>query len=194
MNRRQQMTEVITAMLAVAMITGGCATSTLWEEKSYRPYDNPHLSLALAPERQDVLVQYDERYSESKKLRHRAYWLFASTNAMANHVKPVFVKPAVGAGLMPIPLLAEAQGTNAPPFGGYVAVATPAEQGFDLWRDGVPLGRFYLPIYFTAPRATVWRVMTTPFAALGDMVVVVVVCAAVVAVVVGVIYLESETH
>jgi hypothetical protein len=194
MNRLGHRAEAVTALLVAAIMASGCATSKLWEEQSYHPADHPNLNLALDPKSREVLVEYQEQREEAKKYQPRAYWLFASTNSIAARGKPVFVNPKDYAGLTPIPLLNEATATNAPALAGYVAVATPAQQGFDLWLDGAPLGRYYLPIYFAKPRATVWRVAVTPFAALGDTTVVIVVCAAVVAVVVGVIYLESEAH
>ena len=192
MSRPGQMAEVVTGMLVVAMTTAGCATSTLWEEQSYHPVDSPNLNLALDPTSRDVLVEYTEQRAEVKKFQRRAYWLFSSTNSIANQGKPVFVNPKHYAGLIPIPLLDEAPATNTPAVAGYVAVATPAQQGFDLWGNGTLLNRYYLPIYFTKPPATVWRIAATPFAAAGDVTVVVVVSAAVVAAVVGVIYLQTR--
>jgi hypothetical protein len=93
--------------------------------------------------------------------------------------------------LMPIPIYDAAPDTNALS-SGFVAVATPWQQGFDLWQDGKPQGRFYLPIYFESPRVSVWRVVATPFAVLGDTVVAVVVAAAAVGVVVGLAYLQTS--
>lgn len=97
-------------------------------------------------------------------------------------------------GLIPVPVSDEMPGTNPPAASGDVAVATPAQQGFDLWRDGDRLGRFYLPIYFASPKPTPWRIMATPFAALGDTVVIVAVSAAVVAVVAALLYANSERN
>jgi hypothetical protein len=192
--RVRPMTGVVTAVLVATLAVTGCATSKLWDEQSYHPADHPNPNLAFDPKSADLLVQYTEQCAETKSFRRRAYWLFASTNSIANHGRPVFVKARAYAGLIPVPLLEEPPATNAPTVAGYLAVATPAQQGFDLWRDGAPLGRYYLAIYFATPRPTVWRVVATPFAALGDVVVVVVVSAAVVAVVVGLLYLDSQTH
>jgi hypothetical protein len=194
MNRFAKWPAVVTAMLIVALMTSGCATSTLWEEQSCHPADNPNLNLALDPKSRDVLVQYEEQRGEATKCQHRAYWLFASTNSIAIWGKSVFVNPKDYAGLIPIPLLDEAPGTNAPAMSGFVAVATPAQQGFDLWLNGAPLGRFDLPVYFAKPRATVWRVAATPFAALGDTTIIIVVCATVVVVIVGILYVAADNH
>lgn len=184
----------VTAALIAALCTCGCATNTLWAKKAYHPTEHPHLNLAFAPQMQDILVEYDEQCDESSHYQRRAYWLFASTNAVEDMGKPIFVKPGAFTGLMPVPLLDEMPATNLPPVAGYVALPSPAQQGFDLWRDGDPLGRFYLPIYFASPKPTPWRILATPFTALGDTVVAVAVSAAVVAAVVGLLYLESQNN
>jgi hypothetical protein len=194
MSRSGLMADAVTLAFVVAMAGAGCATNTLWEEQRYHPAAQLDLRLAQGPDHRDVLVQYNEQREEEKKTRRRAYWLFAFTNSIANEGRPIFVNPKNSAALTPVPLLLEATATNAPAAAGYVAVATPAQQGFDLWLEGVWLGRYDLPIYYAKPRASIWRVAATPFAALGDATVVVVVCAAVVAVVVGVLYAESESQ
>jgi hypothetical protein len=186
--------QVAAALVVGALLTNGCATSTLWEPQSCHPAEQPALKLSVHEQTRDLLVEYKEQGAEQKRFQPRAYWLFSSTNSIALQGKPVFVNPKALSGLVPVPLLDEAPGTNALPRAGYVAVPTAAQQGFDLYLDGCPLGRFYLPIYLAEPKATPWRVVATPFAALGDTAIVVVVCAAVVAVVVGVIYLESQNH
>jgi hypothetical protein len=186
--------QVLTAMLLVSMLTSGCATKALWEPQTYHPAERPELKLAVHEESRDLLAEYKEQREERKKYQSRAYWLFSSTNSIAQRGKPIFVSPKDYARLVPIPILEQVPATNAPPIAGYVAVPTAAQQGFDLYLDGCLLGRYYLPIYQAQPEPNAWRVAATPFAALGDTAVVVVVCVAVVAVVVGVIYLESGAH
>src|SRR5258708_16335760 len=196
MSRLGHAAEIVTAILIAAMMTSGCATCKLWDEQSCHPADHPNLNLALDMKNREVLVQYVEQRAEANKYQRRAYWLFASTNSIARSGKPVFVNPKDYTALIAIPLLDEPPGTNAPAMSGYVAVATPAQQGFDLWLDGVPLGRYDLPVYFAKPRATVWRVAATPFAALGDTTIIIVVCATVVGVIVGGLYiaLDNQPH
>jgi hypothetical protein len=189
----QRTTEAVAAMLAVALVASGCATETLWGDKTYHPADHPELQLSSATERHDILVQYNEQHADSKKIRRRAYWLFASTNALANHSYPEFVKPKTAAGLPPIPVFEEMPGTNTLRQEPFAAVATPAEQGFDLWLQGECIGRFYLPVYVNPPRRTVWRILSTPFAALGDATAVILITAAAVALVAGLIYLASQS-
>ncbi len=188
------MTDFVTTTLILALASAGCATDALWEVQDYHPTDHPDLQLAQDARHNDVLVQYNEQQSKVKKVRRRAYWLFASTNSIAIRGQPVFVDPGNYPGLVAIPLLEEPPDTHPPTPAGFVAVATPAQQGFDLWLRGVWLGRFDLPIYYAKPRATPWRVVATPFAALGDATLVVVVCAAVIAVVVGVLVLDAKTE
>ena len=181
------------SVMLVAALAGGCATNSLWEQQTFHPADRPDLKLALDPKSRDVLIEYKEQRAETKQYASRAYLLFSSTNSIANRGRPVFIDPKDYGELKPIPLL-DSQSTNAPAAAGYTAVATPAQQGFDLWLDGALVGRYYLPIYSAKPRPTLWRVAATPFAALEDTTVIIVVCAAVVVVVVGVVYLESESH
>ena len=185
---------VLTTLLIVALLGSGCATSTLWEPQTFHPSDRPELKLAVHEESRDLLVQYKEQREEAKKLQPRAYWLLASTNGIAQRGKPVFVNPKNYTRLVSVPLLTEAPATNALPVAGYVALPTPAEQGFDLYLDGCLVGRYYLPIYCASPKATPWRVAATPFAALGDTTVVVAVCVAVAAVAAGAIYAGSQAH
>jgi hypothetical protein len=184
----------VTGMLVLALFSAGCASGSLWEEQAWRPSDAPDLALAVNSSTQDLLVQYNERIEDTKHSRRRAYWLFASTNIDGSVGTPVFVKPELRAGLTPIPVLEEPPATNVPPVRGYLAVTTPAEQGFDLYWDGGFLGRYYLPTYLESPRPTVWRVVATPFAALGDVSVVVLILAATAGATVGIMYLESKAH
>jgi hypothetical protein len=183
----KHISEVLAILLIVALVDSGCATRALWEDRACHPADKPHLQLASCPGKQDVLVQYREQYSESKHFQNRAYWLFASTNQIAGRSKPVFVRPRFYAGLIPIPILSEMPTYHATS-SNLVAVSASAEQGFDLWRSGESLGRFNLPVYLVSPRRTFWRLVATPFAALGDTTVILAGCAAVAAVVGGILY------
>ena len=178
--------EMAVALLIVALVTCGCATKTLWEDRTCHPADEPQLQLASSPEKQDVLVQYREQYSESKQFCKRAYWLFASTNQIAGHSKPVFVRPKACVSLVPLPLLSE-NATNVSLSCDWFAVAAPAQQGFLLWRNGISLGRFNLPVYRVSPRCTFWRIVATPFAALADTTAILAGCAVVAAVVYGIV-------
>ena len=190
MNRIRPLADIVTVILIAALLNCGCASSALWEQKEYHAADHPKLSLAADPKSQEVLVQYDEQYEQSKKIRRRTYWLADYATGRSGQGQPVFVRAKDYSGLIPIPLLDEAEATNAPAMKGYVAVPTPWQQGFDLWRDGDSLGRFYLPTYFATPPPTFWRIVATPFAALGDSVAVITVTAIVLGAVAGLLYLE----
>lgn len=191
MNRVRQMAGHVTAILVAAVLTSGCASTALWEKKQFHPADQPDLRLALNPQSRDVLVQYEEQCEDSSKLRHRAYWLFEHATNRGSEGQPVFVRAKDYSGLIPIALLDEEQASNAAAMKGYVAVATPWQQGFDLWQDGTAVGRFYLPVYFAPPPTTVWRVVATPFAALGDTAVALTAAALVLALIGGLAYLEA---
>src|SRR5687767_5749268 len=66
---------LIVPFLVVTLLAQGCATKALWSEKHYHPARPANLELSARPERQMVLVQYDEQYENSRKVQRRAYWL-----------------------------------------------------------------------------------------------------------------------
>ena len=47
MNRLSSTTMAATALLIPALLTGGCATRLLWEERWHEPAWNPNLTLAI---------------------------------------------------------------------------------------------------------------------------------------------------
>lgn len=181
----------MTWCLVLALFSAGCASSSIWEKQAWRPSDYPDLRLDVNSTNNDLLVQYTEQIEDTKHTRHRAYWLWASTNNIAENGQPIFVKPpANGRGLSPLPVF-EKKPASLPPHG-YLAVATHMEQGFDLWWDGQFLGRFYLPVYTETPKATGWRIVATPFAAMGDATVIILVVAVTVGLTVGILWAENK--
>lgn len=158
-------------MLGVVFLSGGCATHALWGMKDCKPSDNGNLSIAFAPEKHDFLVKYDELLGlDTKTPQTKSYWLLAySDNPPRNH-RPATVQETELPELTTIPILKE----NDPvPETGYSAVYSPLQGTFDLYHEGVDIGRFTLPNYSTtAQKATVTRVMLTPPAVLADTVMV----------------------
>jgi hypothetical protein len=194
MNRIRPLANVITALLIAAMLTTttGCiadhdtATGVLWERKWYHPAPKANLQLAQTPAHEDVLVQYDEWYEDSRHPRRRAYWLLATKDKIQGG-QPEFVDPASYPGLAPVPMV-DASATNRPAAGYYAVVTAPA--AFELWRDGASLGSFELPDYYAVPKATGWRIAATPFAVLADGTVIVVVVAVVGGLILGYLWLR----
>jgi hypothetical protein len=180
----------VTWCLILALFSAGCASSALWEKQAWRPSDFPDLRLDVNVTNQDLLVQYTEQIEDTKHTRRRAYWLWASTNSIAELGKPLFVKAPSARGLSPLPVF-EKKPTAMPPHG-YLAVATHMEQGFDLWWDAQFLGRFYLPVYTESPEVSSWRIAASPFAALSDATIIIIVIGLSVGVTVGILYLENK--
>lgn len=122
----------------------------------------PRLCLLTSPQKDDVLVEYDECFAGSEELRPRAYWLLAyaaGINKPADPPKPKFVNLADYDNLAPVPrvCLESEVATN-----GYCFKEEPGLTSFVLWHDGVMMGTCSLPVYSNAPPVAVWRVMLTP--------------------------------
>jgi hypothetical protein len=193
MNRFRQIVSAVLVLVVPTVLATGCATRELWAEKAYHPARHPRLSLGFDSLRQDLLVEYDEQCGDSSKVQRRAYWLFEYSNTQTLRPKPTFVRAKNFPGLTPVPVLDAPPATNAPVVAGYLAVATPSQQGFELRRDGEVVEQYYLAAYLAKPESTFWRVVATPFAALGDALVIVAAAAVVVGFIAGIAYLESES-
>jgi hypothetical protein len=136
----------------------------LWEEKGHEPAVHPDLTLAVVPDSTNVLVQYNE----GRESQRRSYWLFEYGTGFNG--KPRFVSPKEykNMTLIPIPLSDECFEGDAEPAVGYAAVSLVGQRSFELRRDGVLVGSFYLPDYHAYPIPTYGRVLLTPVAAVGD--------------------------
>lgn len=186
MNRYPRLLEFV-AVLLVAILSSGCTvTRSVWKERLYHPHPETHLQLAASPERPLILIGYREQFEKSRHIRWRAFWLDLEDKYNPYSI-PNFVDPANYPGLIPIPLLAPAQGTNAIPAQGYAALETFNRPGFELWKDGQPLGRFELPQYESDAPITVETVAKTPATVVADTMIVV----GVVAGVIVLLYLSS---
>jgi hypothetical protein len=158
---------LLALMLGAAFLTGGCATPALWGVKDCKPSANGSLSISFAPEKHDFLVKYDEvRGLNTKISEKKSYWLLAySDNPPKNH-RPAFVQEADLPELAVIPIL---KWKDPVPETGYCAMYIPLQGTFDLYHNGVDLGRFTLPNYSTERQpANFARVVLTPPAAVAD--------------------------
>jgi hypothetical protein len=192
MKNHSKLFQSVALLLAVLLLTNGCTmTRELWTDRLFHPHARPRLQLDAAPERPLLLVQYREQFEKTKHIKSRAFWLDLEAEYVP-HVRPKFVNPADYPGLLPVPVFDVTRGTNSLPPRGYAAVETPGKPGFDLWRDGQPLGRFQLPAYEGDAPVTTETVAKTPLTLLADGVVIVVVTAVVVVLVVGYLHAESN--
>src|SRR5262245_19634451 len=110
------------ALLAMVLLNTGCLTHSLWRGEIREPARDPGLTLAVAPDRQDVLVQYNE--SQSDKVRHRSYWLFEYAEKGTGRPRFIHQQAYAGMDLIQIPLSEQGSEVDAEPADGYVAVAT----------------------------------------------------------------------
>lgn len=156
--------------LALALLAGGCttATSALWDRQKDSPADHPLIRLMFDPQRQDILVCYDGRMSNDSGFVERDYWLFASTNSLANHGVPIYDENPDFVHLVRLPLFQFKKDLKEAPPTGYFALAGPTSRKFELWGDGTKIGTYQLPEHSEWGRATVWRVALTPLAVTGD--------------------------
>jgi len=174
-------------LLVVALLAQGCATKALWSEKHYHPARPANLELSARPERQMVLVQYDEQYENSRKIQRRAYWLDLNDRYPITE-RPIFLQSVDTSGLQPVLILPEITATNAMPQTGYAARIISNHKGFELWQDGAPIAEFMLPGYQASAPADFYHVAVTPFALVADGIIIV----GGVAVIAGVVYLVAQ--
>lgn len=159
------------SLLAVlSCVTTGCVTSALWEEgrfvRFHEPAAPPNLRLFESPEKQDILVQYDEWQELKEKLKKRTYWLGTERQPFANPHKPRFVSSGATEGLLSIPIYNSADSltqTNAV----LAAVTRWNPTGFTLYSGDRVLGYFVLPVYDNGS-STTKKVLLTPLAVTAD--------------------------
>ncbi|HTL73944.1 MAG TPA: hypothetical protein VL863_11630 [bacterium] len=155
-------------MAGTSGCTSGLTTSLVWRKNLYHPAATPRLCLMTSPQKDDVLVEYDECFAQSENVRPRSYWLLAyaaSINNPADPPKPKFVNPADCENLAPVPRVCSdgEVATN-----GYCFKEEPGLRSFVLWHDGAMMGTCSLPVYSNAPPVTVGRVVLTPLTVTTD--------------------------
>src|ERR1051326_9124928 len=103
-------------ILACLIFLNGCATSYLWRGSDIAGYNEPmptnHLALFNAPEKHDMLVQYDECPAPSGKLQRRAYFVFENARRTESAKRPSFVNLTNANGLAQIPVWRTPDATN----------------------------------------------------------------------------------
>jgi hypothetical protein len=159
-------------ILCITALAGGCATPAVWGIKTCHPASNPSLSLAFDSKSNDILVKYEEQRASSKSVQTRFYWLLANADNPPKNHRPHFVNEVNSPDLISVPVITCGM-TNSVPETGYGAKMLADERSFDLYRNGVSLGRFFLPDYSSpAQPATISRVMLTPPAVIADTLIV----------------------
>ena len=149
-------------MAGTSGCTTGLTTSLVWRKNLYHPAATPRICLMTSPQKEDVLVEYDECFAGSEEVRPRAYWLLAYAariNQPADPPTPKFVNPADYANLAPVPRVCSESNVAT---NGYCFKEETGLRSFVLWHDGAMMGTCSLPIYSNAPPVTVGRVALTP--------------------------------
>ncbi len=151
-------------------------TYRVWDTDEWRkfsePAPNPNLALFETTNHGDVLVQYDAFSEKRSTVKRLAYYLPPNQARTDPGTKPKLVNPSVADGMRPIPVLpAQAGLTHQAPEPSAYAVVTKEGRGFTLYWPTESASAFDLPVYAEAS-GTPTRVMLTPFAVAGDIVVV----------------------
>jgi hypothetical protein len=165
------------------LVAAGCETvrdysltGKLWDTDDFRrwsePAPNPNLALFETQARDDVLAQYDAFSEKHSVVKRQAYQLRSNRARVAAGKKPALLDPAVPEGASPIPVLDQKlAGTNPPPQLPQYAVTANQGREFTLRRLAGPEETFQLPVYAETSGAFT-RGVLTPFAVVGDTVMV----------------------
>lgn len=158
----------------------GCETSKecsltyrLWNNgelrRYYEPATNPRLQLFEDRQRRDVLAVYDEAHETRSAIRRRAYYVMQNREQIDARRKPRFVNSERARSLPQVSL--DCAGPAAPPENPPLhAVISSNGQQFTLSAD-FPQGTHQLPVYQDRS-GTAARVLLSPFAVAGDVVMV----------------------
>jgi hypothetical protein len=139
-----------------------------WSE----PETNPFLALFETPDHAKLLVAYDVYSEKHSKAKRRAYYLQPNLARIEAGKAPKFVPTVVPEGMRAIPVFeAKALGTNPAPNLTNYAILDESGRAFALYPQAEPLGALRLPVYPESSGTPV-RVLLTPFAIVGDTVMV----------------------
>jgi hypothetical protein len=167
----------------VGLLLTGCETVEkysltyrLWDNEDLRkwsePAPNPNLALFEATNHADVLIQYDAFSEKRAAVMRHSYYLHLNQARIEAGTKPALLKPSAADGLKPIPVL-PGPGTLTNQALGLPAYATVTREGraFTLVHPPEPPTTFDLPVYADTS-GTPTRAALTPFAVVGDTVMV----------------------
>lgn len=175
------------ALTCLMFLLTGCETARkysftyrLWDSEDLRkwsePAPNPNLALFATPDGSDVLVRYDAFSEKHSAIECRAYYLHSNTARVAAGQRPVFVTPVQAESLRRIPVLNFEAATNASGRPTDYAILAQEGRAFKLYGPVGRGDRFELPVYPESAGTGV-RLLETPLAVIGDVVMVGVVSA-----------------
>jgi len=122
------------------------------------------LRLFFSPQRQDLLVVYDEYPRNSSSMRTRAYWLYESEDRLGHDGRVSFVKTNAAPDLVPVQLFntAAALPTNSPDS---LSAVTTDDCTFTVYSGQREVSSHSLPISFVKTgNGTAEKIAATPLA------------------------------
>ena len=157
------------ALVVVLLFGTGCATQAVWQEGQFSRFHQPakpsNLQVFEGKDSTKILVVYDEETDESDRRWRRGYWAPLDAAPPENPFRPRFVARKAAKGLRRVPI------SGAPGERELSVVTTNETQAFTLYRDGLEVWLYKLPVYEDASgRAK--QVALTPVAVLADLTIV----------------------
>jgi hypothetical protein len=169
--------------MCLLFLASGCETVQkyslsyrLWDNEDFckwsEPLPNPRLALFETPDHTNLLVAYDAFSEKHSVIMRQAYYLRPNQARLRAGKAPRFVPPVTAKGMEPIPVFEQsAAATNSLTQLTNYAVISDSGHAFTLHPQAEPLGDCQLPVY-PESSGTALRVALTPFAAVGDTVMV----------------------
>ena len=158
-------------LLLLPLLTGGCATSALWNKTQLDAWNEPaeraNLRLFDAGPRKDFLVVYDEYSERHDATRTRAFFLHQNEQLVAQGRKPDFVSAQLSREWPPVPVLPTPplHGTNFS--SALYAVVSTNQQSFAIF-SGAAGTNHDLPVYNDGWGRTD-RIALTPVTVVADL-------------------------
>ena len=157
-------------LAAQTLWLSGCATSRLWEDGQFARYHEPaeqeKLELFYSPQKEDVLVEFNESREGSDRIHRRAYWVERNQSRTRDRRKPEFASVKEAAGLTPIPVFALTD-PGQPSDDALYAVTSTTGHSFTLYSGDKQLKSCDLPVYRDMSGRTK-QVLLTPPAVVAD--------------------------
>ena len=157
-------------LAAQTLWLGGCATSRLWEDgqfaRYHEPADRERLELFYSPQKQDVLVEFNESREGSDRIHRRAYWVEPNQSRTRERRKPQFVSVKEAANLTPIPVFGLTD-AGQPTDEMLYAITSTTGHSFTLYSGEKQLKSCDLPVYRDMSGRTK-QVLLTPPAVVAD--------------------------
>jgi hypothetical protein len=139
----------------------------------------------------DIMVRYSEERDRDFIAKRRAYLLHQNEALIAAGKRPDFVNAKKADKLVPIPMLSSAETNSAIYAQSLHGVMAADGQHFTLSLDGRESGPYALPSYITGDRRAA-RLVLTPAAVVGDVVIYTVVCGTIAGLVVAYFYANGQ--